>query len=65
MRTDPFAGALADIRELVLGQDSHPAWGVVDRVRAEELLGRDPSVLDEVSRYYVWRLATVFALPAS
>jgi asparagine synthetase B (glutamine-hydrolysing) len=57
---DPFAPVLAEIRDAVLSQDSHPAWNVVDRARAESLLSRDAASLDEVSQYYVWRLATIF-----
>ena len=37
----------------------HPAWEVLDRARVESLLTRAPGALDTMSRYYVWRLATV------
>jgi hypothetical protein len=57
---DPFAPVLADVREVVLSQPSHPAWAVLDRARVESVLTREAAALDEVSRYYVWRLATVF-----
>lgn len=57
---DPFARVLADVRRAVLDHTSHPAWTLLDRNRTESLLTRDPAALDEVSRYYVWRLATVF-----
>ena len=30
------------------------------RPRVERLLGSPPVLLDEMSRYYVWRLASVF-----
>jgi hypothetical protein len=52
---DPFAKVQAEMRELVL---DHP---VVDRTRAEALLA-DPNP-DEVTRYYLWRLATLFGAP--
>jgi hypothetical protein len=48
------------VREVVLSQADHPAWPVLDRARVEQLLSNDAAALDEVSRYYVWRLATVF-----
>ena len=58
---DPFAGALAEIRELVLGTPEHPAWAVLDRARVAALLGTPAAGLDEMSRAHVLRLATVFA----
>jgi hypothetical protein len=58
---DPFAVALAEIRELVLGRPEHPAWEVLDRRRVEELLATPAAALDAMSRAYVLRLATVFA----
>lgn len=61
---DPFAPVLAEVRQVVLGQASHPAWALLDRARTESLLTRVPAALDEVSRYYVWRLATVFGASA-
>ena len=39
---------------------SHPAWEVLDRDRCETLLSRPAASLDEMSRYQVWRLATLF-----
>lgn len=60
-RGGAFGGALAEIRELVLGTPEHPAWEVLDRPRVEQLLGSPPEALDEMSRQYVWRLAAVFA----
>jgi hypothetical protein len=33
---------------------------VLDRPRVEALLASDPVTLDTMSRYYAWRLATVF-----
>jgi hypothetical protein len=57
---DPFAPILSEIREAVLSQPEHPAWSVLDRSRVESLLGTDPAALDTMSRYYAWRLATVF-----
>jgi hypothetical protein len=57
---DPFVPILAEIRDTVLSQSGHPAWSVLDRARVESLVGGDPAALDEMSRYYAWRLATVF-----
>jgi hypothetical protein len=57
---DPFAAALAEIRELVLGAEGHPAWAVLDRDRVERLLNTPAAGLDAMSRSYVLRLATVF-----
>jgi hypothetical protein len=57
---DPFARILPEIRDAVLSQPDHPAWQVLDRPRVESLLASDPAALDTMSRYYAWRLATVF-----
>jgi hypothetical protein len=57
---DPFARVLPEIRDAVLSQPDHPAWEVLDRPEVESLLARNPAVLDTMSRYYAWRLATVF-----
>ena len=57
---DPFYPILADVRERVLAADSHPAWEVLDRARCETLLSRPGATLDVMSRYHVWRLATLF-----
>jgi hypothetical protein len=57
---DPFARILGEIRETVLAQPGHQAWVVLDRGRVERLLGAPAASLDTMSRYYVWRLATVF-----
>jgi hypothetical protein len=57
---DPFARVLPEIRDAVLSQPDHRAWDVLDRPEVESLLARNPAVLDTMSRYYVWRLATVF-----
>jgi hypothetical protein len=57
---DPFARILPEIRDAVLAQPDHPAWQVLDRPRVESLLGADAAKLDTMSRYYAWRLATVF-----
>ena len=57
---DPFARVLPEIRDTVLSQPGHQAWAVLDRARVERLLGSPASALDTMSRYYVWRLATVF-----
>jgi hypothetical protein len=61
---DPLASVAAEVRELVLSSDGHPAWPLLDRDRVERLLSREPASLDAMSRYYVWRLATVFAAPS-
>jgi hypothetical protein len=57
---DPFARILPEIREAVLSQPDHPAWHVLDRPRVESLLASRAAALDTMSRYYAWRLATVF-----
>jgi hypothetical protein len=60
MTRDTLDPILADVREQALGAESHPAWDVLDRERCEALLTRPAASLDEMSRYHVWRLATVF-----
>ena len=62
--SDPFDRILPEVRELVLSQPSHPAWPVLDRGRVEQLLAAKAAALDTMSRYYVWRLATVFSMRA-
>jgi hypothetical protein len=57
---DPFARILPEIHATVLSQPHHQAWAVLDRDRVERLLGAPPAALDTMSRYYAWRLATVF-----
>ena len=57
---DPLDPILADVRDQVLDARTHPAWEVLDRDRCEALLTRPAASLDEMSRYYVWRLATLF-----
>ena len=59
-RDDAFTRILPEIREAVLAQPQHDAWQVLDRERVGELLEGNPKTLDTMSRYYVWRLATVF-----
>jgi hypothetical protein len=56
----PFARILAEIHHTVLDQPEHPAWPLLDRPRVERLLRSDVVELDAMSRYYAWRLATVF-----
>lgn len=58
--SDPFAPILADVREQTLSAADHEAWKVLDRSRCEALLSRPAGSLDEMRRYQVWRLATVF-----
>ena len=48
------------MRDTVLSQPDHTAWSVLDRARVESLVSNDAAALDTMSRYYVWRLATVF-----
>ena len=57
---DPFAAILPEIRDTVLSQPGHQAWSVLDRDRVERLLDSPAGSLDTMSRYYAWRLATVF-----
>jgi hypothetical protein len=57
---DPLEPILADVRQQVLTAESHQAWEVLDRGRCEALLTRPAAALDEMSRYHVWRLATLF-----
>jgi hypothetical protein len=61
---DPFDGVLGAVREAVEAQPDHVAWQVLDRERVEPLLAHDAAGLDEMSRHYVWRIATVFLDPA-
>jgi hypothetical protein len=56
---DPFARVQRLVREAASARSGHPAWEVLDRPRVESLLTRPPGALDTMSRYYVWRLATV------
>jgi hypothetical protein len=60
---DPFARVVAGVREASGAHPDHVAWRVLDRGRVERLLAREPAALDTMSRYYVWRLATVFLDP--
>jgi hypothetical protein len=61
---DPFDGVLDAVRRAVTAQPDHVAWQVLDRGRVNGLLARDAAGLDEMSRAYVWRIATVFLDPA-
>jgi hypothetical protein len=58
--TDPFSGVMDIVRDAALSQPGHPAWSVLDRPGVERMLASPPARLDEMSRYYVWRLASVF-----
>jgi hypothetical protein len=60
---DPFDRVLASVRQAVAEHPDHVAWHVLDRRRVESLLARDAAGLDEMSRHYVWRIATVFLEP--
>ena len=57
---DSLRSILPEVRDTVLEQPDHPAWPLLDRGRVESLLGSEPAALDTMSRYYAWRLATVF-----
>ncbi len=61
---DHFASMHAGLRDLVRSGSEHPVWSLLDQQRVESLLTRDPSALDGMSRYYLWRLATVLAAPS-
>jgi hypothetical protein len=61
---DPFDRVLAAVRDAAAAQPDHVTWHVLDRDRVDGLLARDASALDEMSRHYVWRLATLFLDPA-
>ena len=58
--SDPFDAIIAAIRDAALSQPQHAAWSVLDRRRVEGLLGAPAVALDEMSRYYIWRLGSVF-----
>lgn len=62
--SDPFAKVLAKTRAAVATLPHHPAWHVLDRERTRTLVAREPEALDEMSRAYVWRIATVLLDPA-
>jgi hypothetical protein len=55
---DPFDRVRADLTKTVLAQPDAAPWQVLDRPRVEALLRDDNP--DEVTRYYLWRLATLF-----
>jgi len=57
---DPFSSVISVVRDAALSQPDHPAWAVLHRPAVETLLAGPPARLDEMSRYYVWRLASVF-----
>lgn len=60
MAAEGFDRVIGEVRECVLSQPGHAAWEVLDRPRVERLLGTPAAALDEMSRFYVWRLASVF-----
>jgi hypothetical protein len=60
---DPFGAILDQVRAAAAARPDHVAWRVLDRGRVERLLARDPAALDTMSRYYVWRIATVLLDP--
>ncbi|HZT14870.1 MAG TPA: hypothetical protein VFA19_02900 [Gaiellaceae bacterium] len=55
-----MARALPGIRDVVLSEQHHPAWTVLDRPHVERLLRAEPDSLDFVRTTYVWNVATVF-----
>ncbi len=57
---DPFEPILAAVREAAHGLPAHPAWAVLDRPRVQRLLSSHSVELDEMSRMYIWRLASAF-----
>lgn len=58
---DPFTRVQPDLKDVVLSQRGAAAWAVLDEKRVESLLSEpDP---DEVTRYYLWRMATLFGAP--
>jgi hypothetical protein len=48
------------VAEAALSQPHHVAWSVLDRPRVEQILTSPGAALDEMTRYYVWRLASAF-----
>jgi hypothetical protein len=60
---DPFDAVRVAVRDTALSQPGHVAWSVLDRPRVERLLASPAVSLDEMSRYYVWRLASAFLAP--
>ncbi len=63
--SDPFVTMRDDLRELAVSRPGHAAWRVLDADRVRALLSRDPASLDGMSRYHVWRAATVFGMPVA
>lgn len=62
---DPFDAIVSAVKEATLSQPGHVAWSALDRTQVERLLARRAVALDEMSRYYVWRLASVFMSTAA
>jgi len=60
---DPFAGVQRRVREALGNEPRHPLWDVLDRGSTEALLTTPPAGLDEMRRYYVWRIASVALAP--
>ncbi len=61
---DPFDNVLRAVRRAAAAHPDHVAWQVLDRPRAEALIARPASALDDMNRHYVWRIATVLLDPA-
>lgn len=57
---DPLDRVLGELRTAATAAPDHPAWQVLDRPRVEDLLASPAAALDDMSRQYAWRLATVF-----
>lgn len=56
---DPIAPIVDLVRRGLDEPEDGPLGDLLDRDRVNQLLAADPRTLDEMSRYYVWRLATV------
>jgi hypothetical protein len=58
--SDPFDRVIPDVRELLRANPTHPAWELLDKAAVDKLVRSNAAALDTMSRYYIWRLATVF-----
>ena len=60
---DPFVEVQSELKPVVRDQPGHAAWALLDRTRTEALL--NDANPDEVGRYYLWRIATLFGAPSA
>lgn len=60
---DPFAHVQGLVRDALGDQPGHPIWDVLDRHPTEALLTSPPRGLDEMRRYYLWRIASIVLAP--